>query len=457
MRLIVRVGLLAVIGMAMTTASASAIGLHSSESGVRFSSKTISVSRAVVRQNLVGIARNGTFKFKRAVGPLARLRPGNVMLLQGADALLVTKVKHSHGQLLVSTRAASVSDVISQGHVTFSGTPDMRSAVLQKLVVPAGGAHAADFAPPRYPYVGGAPDAGLAHAAAAPTLSAQGSSGLFGYSLSFTPASQSRLDVSGTLCFVSGSVCGNGPANGVTAEVNFSGYVDLGQTSGGITVNGGRVTNSSLSLSSFAVHGHITYKILRGQGSNDNPDPPVFHVPLGVDYTIPGEIPIYVKLQTGLLLKLGVSSKNATIQGGVDVNTTGSDTITESGKSVSASESGDQISGNVLTQSDGGVGPSISLAPSGVVVAVQFPKVGLGLGFTAANAIAYVDMVSSVGQTVGSAIGGMFCSSYDVFVTIGAGLEAQIGLGPFGLSLASPKKTLYEKQAHTHDPGCPQV
>ncbi|MGL1260097.1 hypothetical protein ACSTK8_25290, partial [Vibrio parahaemolyticus] len=64
MRLIVRVGLLAVIGMAMTTASASAIGLHSSESGVRFSSKTISVSRAVVRQNLVGIARNGTFKFK---------------------------------------------------------------------------------------------------------------------------------------------------------------------------------------------------------------------------------------------------------------------------------------------------------------------------------------------------------------------------------------------------------
>jgi hypothetical protein len=62
-----------------------------------------------------------------------------------------------------------------------------------------------------------------------------------------------------------------------------------------------------------------------------------------------------------------------------------------------------------------------------------------------------------VGQTTGAAIAGMFCSSYDVDITIGAGLEAQVGLGKFGLSLASPRKTLYEKKAQTHDPGCPQT
>jgi hypothetical protein len=405
------------LGMACA-AGAGAAGLHSTTNGVRFTSKTIVIPRAVVRKNLIGIARNGTFKFKHAAGALSRLRVGKVMLLQGADAVVVTKIKRQHGALLVATKAAKVTDVLSRGRVKFSGTPDMRSAVLQKLVVPASGKRAADFS---------------------------------------SPASPSRLDISGTLCFISGSVCANGPSNGVTAEVNFTGYVDLGHTSGGIAVNGGGVTNSSLTFSSFAVHGHVTYKILRGDGANSNPDPPVFHVPLGVDYTIPGEIPIYLKLQLGLLLKLGVSSKNAVIQGGVDVNTTGSDTITQTGKAVSSSESGDQITGNVLTQSDGGVGASISLAPSGVVVALQFPKVGLGLGFTAANAIAYVDMIDSIGQTVGSALGGMFCSSYDVFVSIGAGLEAQIGLGKLGLGVSSPRKTLFEKQAHTHDPGCPQV
>ena len=98
-----------------------------------------------------------------------------------------------------------------------------------------------------------------------------------------------------------------------------------------------------------------------------------------------------------------------------------------------------------------------SLAPSGVVVAVQLPKLGVGLGFTSANAIGYVDLVSSIGQTVGGSLAGMLCSSYDVDITVGAGLEAQVGLGKLGLSLASPKKILYEKKGQTHDPGCPQV
>jgi hypothetical protein len=158
-----------------------------------------------------------------------------------------------------------------------------------------------------------------------------------------------------------------------------------------------------------------------------------------------------------LLVKLGVSSKNATIHGGVDINTKGSDTLTQSGKTVTGSETGDSITGNILTQIDGGVPPSISLAPSGVAVAVQLPKLGISLGFTSANGIAFVDVVSAIGQTVGGAVAGMLCSSYDVDITINAGLQAQVGLGKFGLCLASPKKLLYEKKGQTHDPGCWQT
>ena len=439
--------------VASVQAASAAPRISSHESGIRLTSKTVTVDRATVKQNLLGIATNGTFKFRRAAGALSRLKVGKVMLLQGSDALLVTKISHTGGKFLVSTKPAQLTDVISKGTITFSGRPDAHKAILNRIVTAPTAHPATDFMAPMYPYVGSA----QAFAAAGPALSAQGSSGLFGYSFTFTPSSPSRLDVSGTFCFISGSVCGNGPANGLSAEVNLTGYIDAGEASGGITVNGGSVTNSSISLKSLAAHAHLTYTIARGEGSAENGDPPVFRVPIGIDYTIPGEIPIYLKLQTAILLKLGVSSKNAVIHGGVDVNTSGSDTITQSGKNVSGSESGDQVSGTILTQSDGGVPPSESLAPSGTVVAVQFPKLGVGLGFTSANGIAYIDMVSSIGQTVGSAIGGMFCSSYDVFITIGAGLEAQIGLGKLGLSVASPKKTLYEKKAQTHDPGCPQV
>jgi hypothetical protein len=243
--------------------------------------------------------------------------------------------------------------------------------------------------------------------------SSQGATPTFGYSLTFTPTTPTRSDFSGTLCYLSFSVCGNGPSTGLSAEVNVSGYIDAADTSGGITLNGGAVTHTSISIKSLVEHAHVTYTVARGDGSAAGGDPPVFHVPIGLDYTIPGEIPIYLKVQVGLLVKLGVSSKNAVIHGGVDVNTKGSDTITQNGKSTTGSETGDSVSGTILDQSDGGVPPSISLAPSGVVVAVQLPKLGVGLGFTSANGIGYVDLVSSIGQTVGGAIAGMFCSSYD--------------------------------------------
>ena len=436
--------------------------ITSTETGIHFTSKTITVSHAIVTKDLVGISPTGIFKFKNPTGVLATLQPGKVMLLQGSDALLVNSVTKSKGDLLVDTSPAGLTDVISSGHITFSGTPNFKNVFLNKVIAPPppkGKARRAMtvFAPPTYPYVGNPPGYGDARKAGGPSISAQGTSGLFGYSLTFTPASTTRLDVSGTLCFISTSVCGNGPSNGLSAEINLSGYIDAGAASGGITVNGGSVTNSSISLKSLAAHAHMTYTVSRGTGSASGGDPPVFRVPIGIDYTIPGEIPIYLKLQTALLLKLGVSSKNAVIHGGIDLTTTGNDSITQQGKSVSDSESGEQLHGTVLDQSDGGVPASESLAPSGVVVAVQFPKLGVGLGVTSVNGIAYVDMVTAVGQTTGAAIAGMYCSSYDIDISIGAGLEAQIGLGKLGISLASAKKILYDKPFKTHDPGCPQT
>ena len=127
----------------------------------------------------------------------------------------------------------------------------------------------------------------------------------------------------------------------------------------------------------------------------------MFRVPLGVDYTIPGEVPIYLKLQTAVLLKLGVSSKNAVIRGGADFTTDGTDTVTENGKNVSESSSGETVGGGILDQENGGCRRLDLPAPSGTVVAVQFPKLGVGLGFTSANAIAYIDAISSIGQTTG--------------------------------------------------------
>ena len=118
------------------TPAASLAAIKSKESGVRLTSKTITVSRATVRKNLVGISADGIFKFKHANGALARLKAGKVMLLQGSDALIITRIAHSHGKLLVHTKPAALTDVISKGQISFSGAPNFHHAVLSKIVEP---------------------------------------------------------------------------------------------------------------------------------------------------------------------------------------------------------------------------------------------------------------------------------------------------------------------------------
>ncbi|MHB8657872.1 MAG: hypothetical protein ACYC91_07925 [Solirubrobacteraceae bacterium] len=436
-------------------------GLHSRAVGVRFSPKVVMIPRSLVKANLVGISAAGVFKFKHATGPIARLRTGKVMLLQGADAVLVTGVKHRGKSLLVATKPAQVTDILSSGTIKFTGAPNFRNAVLDKIIVPVTKKQvAADaaFARPAYPYVGSPPDSALARPADASSLTAQGSVGAFGYSVSFSPTSPTHVGIDGTLCFVGGGSCANGPSTDVDVEVSFTGYIDTGGVSGGLTVDAGKVAGATLHLQNLVAHLHLIYTVSRGEGSGDGGHPPVFRVPFGLALPVNvGGVPIYMRIQVALLVKVGVSSKNAVIHGGLDVTGGGTDSITDNHGKVSDSESGNTLGGKVLDQSDGGVPPSISAAPSGVVIALQAPKIGIGLGYSAVNGIAYVDLINSIGQTVGSAVAGMFCSSYDVYSSIGAGLEGQIGLGKFGLALASPRKVLLEKQAHTHDPGCPQV
>jgi hypothetical protein len=256
------------------------------------------------------------------------------------------------------------------------------------------------------------------------------------------------------VCLQLGQVCSSGPSNGLSAEVNVRADIDVGDTTGGIDVSGGKVNKASFGVSNLKAHVKFTYTISRGEGGAEPADPPVIRLPIGVGvtYPTPSGIPLYFKLQIAVLLKLGVSSKNAVIRGGADVNAGGSDTITESGGNVSGTESGDSVSATVLGR-ENGAGSSISAAPSGTVVAAQFPKLGFGLGTNTVNGVGFIDVVESIGQTTGGAFGGMFCSSYDLFVDVGGGFEAQVG--PFVASKKWP--FIPQKKFQLTEPGCPKV
>ena len=87
--------------------------------------------------------------------------------------------------------------------------------------------------------------------------------------------------------------------------------------------------------------------------------------------------------------------------------------------------------------------PGSALTPgaAGVEVALQ-NKFGVGLGIKNINALYYISAITSVGETMGSAIAGQMCNSYvgNFFITGNA--EAQL----FGFTVASPAKTLWKSK-----------
>jgi hypothetical protein len=437
---------------ATRTASARTAG-----ASVVLTPRTVVIDRATVNRHLVGISTDGnTFQFKRPTGSLTTLKAGRVLILAGSAAAVVVKVSHRHGRLLVKTKPATVSDVIRSAHIQSTGKPDFKRAFLIRpesgALTPqkkSGARARTQFIAPYYPYVG-RPGAGLARTAEG-GFTVAGSKDPFGFKVTFLPSSQTKIGVSGTICSGRGGVCSNGPSNGLSAEVSFSGYVDLGKASEKLSVNGGSPTQFAMHLLNLKAHGKFSYTISRGQDQGGQADPPIIHLPVGVGFPVPGlaflPVPLYFKLQLGLLLKLGFTSKNAVIRGGATVDTAGSESLADDHGTFSASGSGDTAQATIQP------GNSISPAPAGTVMALQLPKIGIGLGVNGANGIGYVDNVDSMGQTTGSAIAGMFCANYDLYVSIGGGFEAQ--LGP--LALATPKHLyLDNKHFQLTQPGCPR-
>ena len=102
-------------------------------SAVVYTPATVVVPRNVVSANLIGIGPGGTFKFKRAAGPLAQLKVGSVMLLEGAAAGTVTALQTEQGELIVTTRDAPLAAIVSSGSISFSGTPDVSQAFVAPI------------------------------------------------------------------------------------------------------------------------------------------------------------------------------------------------------------------------------------------------------------------------------------------------------------------------------------
>jgi hypothetical protein len=405
---------------------------------VTLTPKTIVLTPAEVSSSLSSVSAGTTFTFSNDNGPLAQVVPGKVLLLEGQDAIVVKTVKHDGAKLIVGAAPASLTDVVQSGNISVKGAPDIAAAVGVPL-------DPAQFGNKQPSYGLEAPAANDSN-----TFAYQGTLGGFTYKLGFTKKADG-LHATGDFCYQlvassSGSTCGNGLSANITLDGTFT-WADEDVNVG---VGGGAVHSGSFSISNMSSEIDLNYAVLRNDEPKVGADPPVIKIPFAFEAPLCGTplgcagLPLYSKFELALLVKLGISAKNSTIQGGVKL------TIGGSG-SVSGSKLG-SVSGSVTGGSAKGaftLGSALTPGASGVVVALQ-NKFGVGLGVTGINALYYISAITSIGETTGSLVAGESCKAFVGDFLITGNFEAQL----FGLTVSSPAKTLFEKKASYKQPPC---
>lgn len=432
---------------------------------VAYTPNTVVIDRAIQQSNLIGIAPDGTYTFSSDTGPLAQLKPGKVMLLEGTDVAMVTGVSTSGGNLIVKTKPAQITDLVKNGHIAFTTPVSFANAIATTDdSATAQGSSASPSASPTFDSTSpeSAPSAMLLDApqpTSTPIFSFEGQlSTRARYRVSFQNQPDG-LHYALTVCYgltlSVGTVqteanplgwgaghclspsSGGGGGIGLALQMSASGVISLENLQVDESIANGALTNSAISFHGAHYTLNLSYAMSEGSVSSPGVHVPVFRIPFGIEFPVEFGLPWYVKMQMALMIDLGVSSKNSVIAAYSEASATGSggeqSSCCANGQS-SVEEPNSTVSG---TESAAPVG-SISAFAEGFTVALQLPRLGLGLGWPLANIVGFVDAVWATANIIGSAIAptglaGLLCNSFVATVTFGFVGEVSVGVNPVKL------------------------
>lgn len=147
-------------------------------------------------------------------------------------------------------------------------------------------------------------------------------------------------------------------------------------------------------------------------------------VELPIRFNIPvivGGLPLMFQVAFNFIAQPALTTKNDSFTARYEIPFDGNGTVTyDKGK---LSTSGTM---HTLPQVLEAFGNSIGV--SAILVAVQAPRVGLGLGLFSASSVGYVDLVSTFTITSGGQLGMFHCKNHQLVSTVNMGIDTQIAL-----------------------------
>jgi hypothetical protein len=215
-------------------------------------------------------------------------------------------------------------------------------------------------------------------------------------------------------------------------DVRFRSKVDLDRSafSGNIRTAGGSLTQFAAHFKDMKGNVELEFVARLGEGGNGAVSVPVVNVPVVMNIPVPVEgIPLVVQFATNFMVKLFLAGNHATqhftthfqFNGGAGLDSTSNGTNTEGNLSSSKPEVGEKT--------------AMSPGTSGLVLAVQLPRFGLGIGFLGSHAMAYMDLVHVLTMTNSASVAALNpqCHRYTLDTIGSVGVDVAVVPIPFPL------------------------
>ena len=420
---------------------------------VTYKPGVVVVDQATVGAALRDMSDDGaTFTFDASAAGLDGLKPGAVVLVWGLALRKITSVDAQGTTLVVQTDPAALTDAIQDGTIKWDQAIDFTTGGSGNFVVSGGG--------PVLDDAGSADDGGVLNDAAAvddagaldaaaprragtrPPLTTLGFTvGLkpgeeslsgkidgYDYKLTFKP-SPGRLEVDAEV---------TKKTSGIELQITAKGFVNKFRTNADIAIAGGETTSASVQNTGLV--GEVDLSFTAGKPTNaQSSEDVILKIPFSfkIPIPMPGGFPAFVQITANVAVVLALTSTNASAVGNYVVPFHGAAGFATVGGASDSTASGDMQSDPKI--GDGTTTTSLGVSAMGVVVG--FPHVGVGIGISELQTMAYVSEVVAAQMKTPGELGLKHCQAHSLSLSTNVGATANV----FGLSFSSKPKQVYTK------------
>ena len=397
---------------------------------VTYKPGVVVVDAATVDTALRDMTDDGaTFTFDAAAPGMDALQPGAVVLIWGLALRKIVSVDMQGATMVVHTDPAALTDAIQDGTIKWDQSIDFTTGGSGGFVASGGGLVVDDAGM-------AAPRAGMRPPIAAQGFkvglkpgeeSLSGTIAGYDYKLTFKPT-PGRLEVDAEV---------SKKTSGIQLQITAKGFVNRFRTSADVAIVGGATTSASVQNSGIV--GEMNLSFTAGKPTNDaSSEEVILKIPFSfkIPIPMPGGFPAFVQITANVAVVMALTSTNASAVGNYILSFGGAAGFAAAGAG-DGNASGDMQSDPRIA--DGTTTTSLGVSAMGVLVG--FPHVGVGIGVSELQTMAYVSEVTAAQMKTPGELGIKHCQQHSLSLSTNVGANATV----FGLDFSTKAKQVYAK------------